>query len=375
MRIAINTRFLLADQLEGVGWYTHEIARRMVAAHPEDTFYFFFDRPFDPQFVYAPNVVPLVLKPQARLAPLFWIWFERSVPKALRQHGIDVFFSSDSFCSLSARVPTLMTCHDLVPLHMPEQVQWKHRWFYQKFLPKYLRRADHLLTVSDYVKNDIAQSCGIAPDRISTVYNGCREGFVPLPEDEKTAVRQQFAQGSPYFFYAGAIHPRKNIPRLIRAFDLFKKNTGSTAKLLLSGRFAWKTGEVRSAYDIAEYQGDILMLGYVSEDDLKRLTAAAHALVYPSLSEGFGLPMLEAMHCDTPVVAANATCLPEVAGEAALLFDPLSVQALATALEKIWADPAFARTLVERGRAQREKFSWDRAAETVYQRLAALSAT
>ncbi len=344
----------------------------MVLAHKEDEFLFLFDRPFDARYVYAENVTPLVLTPKARFAPQFLAWFEWAVPRALKKHGAEVFFSPDSMCSLSGKVPTLLTCHDLVPLHFPAQVPLIHRHFLLYFLPKFLRRADQVLTVSNYVREDIAQTCGIPPDKISTVYNGCREGFIPLNETDKQAVRIKFSEGNPYFFYAGAIHPRKNIPRLIQAFELFKKKTSAPMKLLLAGRFAWQTGEVRSAYEAAEHRADIHFLGYVAEEDLPRLTAAATALVYVSLSEGFGLPMLEAMHCDTPVLAANTSCLPEIAGEAALLVDPLSETAIAEGLERLWSDQDLVQKLVEKGRIQREKFSWDRAAEQVYAALKAL---
>ncbi|MFN0037863.1 MAG: glycosyltransferase family 4 protein [Saprospiraceae bacterium] len=366
MKIAVNTRFLLPGQLEGFGWYTHEIVRRMVLAHPDDEFLFLFDRPFDPSFVYAENVRPLVLWPPARHAVAFQAWFEWAVPNALEKHEAEVFFSPDSMCSLSAKVPTAMTCHDLVPLHFPAQVPLLHRHYLLHFLPKFLRRADHVLTVSEYVRKDIAQTCGISLAQISAIYNGCREGFFPLNEIEKEAVRKKFAEGREYFLCAGAIHPRKNLPRLIRAFDLFKKKTSAPMLLLLAGRFAWQTGELRAAYELAEHRADIRFLGYVSEEDLPRLTAAATALAYPSLSEGFGLPMLEAMYCDTPVLAANASCLPEIAGDAALLVDPLSETAMAEGLEKLWRDVGFAQKLVGNGRVQREKFSWDVAAERVY---------
>lgn len=345
----------------------------MVHAHPEDTFIFLFDRPFDARIVYAENVIPLVLKPPARFAPQFLAWFEWAVPKALKIHGAEVFFSPESMCSFTSKVPTVMTCHDLVPLHIPEQIPLLHRHFLQYFLPKFLRRADQVLTVSEYVRQDITRTCGISLEKISTVYNGCREGFSPLNEGEKQEVREKFSESKAYFFYAGAIHPRKNIPRLIRAFDLFKTKTSAPLKLLLAGRFAWQTGEVRSAYDNAVHRSDIHFLGYVSEEDLTRLTAAATALTYLSLSEGFGLPMLEAMYCDTPVLAANATCLPEIAGDAALLVDPLSEVAIAQGMEKLCSDKGFAQKLVQNGRVRRESFSWDRAAEQVYESLKKVS--
>ncbi len=370
MRIAINTRFLLPKRLEGLGWYTHEIAQRLVARHPEDEFLFLFDRPFDPRFVYASNVTPLVLFPPSRHPILWWWWFEGSVPNALHRWKADVFFSPDSYLSLKAKTPTVMTVHDLAPLHQPEGIPWLIRKYYQHYLPKFLHRAEHILTVSEYVRQDIGATGSVDLSRISVAYNGCREGFVPLQAAEKQVVREKFSAGQEYFFYTGAIHPRKNIPRLIRAFDQFKTRTGASVKLLLAGRMAWQTGEVTTAYEQAGSRGDIHFLGYVSEAELFRLTAAALALTYVSLSEGFGLPMLEAMHTDTPVMAANATCLPEIAGDAALLVDPFSEMAMAEGLEKIWTDRVFAQKLIENGRRQREKFSWDAAAEHIYEMLA-----
>lgn len=369
MRIAVNTRFLLPHKLEGLGWYTHELLRRMVANHPEDTFVFLFDRAFDPEFVYAQNVTPVVIGPRAR-HPLAWLaWFEWSVPRALRCYKADVFFSPDSYLSLLAKTPTVMTVHDMIPLQHPEQVRWWSRDYYRWFIPRYLRRADRLVAVSDYTKQEIVNQTGITADNITVVHNGCREGFYVLPEPEKQAVREQFAAGQEYFFYTGAIHPRKNIPRLIRAFDLFKFQTGAPLKLLLAGRFAWQTGDVKTTFDQARHREDIHFLGYVPDGDLTRLMASALALTYLSTNEGFGLPLLEAMNAGTSVLAAHASCLPEIAAGAALLVDPFSEPAIAKALEKLYRSPELRADLVAKGFTRRLDFSWDAAAAEVYDLL------
>jgi glycosyltransferase involved in cell wall biosynthesis len=369
MRIAVNTRFLLPGKLEGFGWYTHEIVRRMVLQHPEDEFLLLFDRPFDPRFVYAGNATPVSVFPPARHPVLFYAWFEWAIPRAMRRFKPDVFFSPDSMCSLSYKVPTLMTTHDIVPLHFPEQVPVRTRKYQTTMLPKFLNRAERVATVSEYVKNDIVQTCGIDPGKIAVVYNGCRDGFLPLPEAEQQAVRNQFTNGQPFFFYTGAIHPRKNIHRLIRAFDAFKDKTGSGAKLVLAGRFAWQTGDVRTTWEQARHKEDVIFTGYLSESDLTRLMASALALTYVSISEGFGLPVLEAMYTETPVLAANTTCLPEVAGNAALLVDPYSEAAIAGGLETMYTNSALRTDLIEKGRQRRLDFSWDKAAREIYQLL------
>ncbi|MCC7245926.1 MAG: glycosyltransferase family 4 protein [Saprospiraceae bacterium] len=369
MKIAVNTRFLLPGRLEGLGWYTHEIVRRMVLAHPEDEFLFLFDRPFSDEFIYAENVRPVVLFPPARHPILWHWWFEWSVARCLKKERPDVFFSPDSYLSLSAKTPTVMTVHDLVPLHFPEQIPLKHRHYFLRQWPKFIRRADHIVTISNFVAQDIVQTCGIAGDRVTVAYNGCRENFKPISDLEKSAIMAQYADGKPYFLYTGAIHPRKNIPRLIQGFDQFVDRTGADVRLLLAGRFAWKTGEVTEAYENARNKHAIRFLGYVPEAVLPALTASAQAFAYLSLSEGFGLPMLESMHCDVPVLAANASCLPEIAGDAALLVNPLDVSAIAEGLNLLHSDVALRSQLIEKGRIQREKFSWDQAAAQIYATL------
>ncbi len=366
LRIAINTRFLLPNRLEGMGWYTHELVRRLVARHPEHEYLFLFDRAFDPQFVYSDRVTPRVVFPPARHPVLFYLWFEHAVPRLLHSWNADVFFSPDNFLSLSTPTPTLLTIHDIIPLQIPEQVtRWSHRQYYQYYLPKFIARADHILTISEHVKRSMQTECGTDPSKITVAYNGCRDAFRPLLEDEKQAVRAKFSEGKPYFFYTGAIHPRKNIPRLVRAFDRFKANTSAPALLLLGGRFLWDNAEVTEAIKASPYHGDIRLLGYVPEHDLPGLLGSATALAYPSLNEGFGLPVLEAMHAEVPVLTSNTTSLPEVAGAAALLVDPYNEQQIADGLARLYNDSNFGSHLVEKGRLQREKFSWDAAADTL----------
>ncbi|MFN7325498.1 MAG: glycosyltransferase family 4 protein [Chitinophagales bacterium] len=363
MRIAINTRFLLPNKLEGFGWYTHELVNRMARLHPEHSFLFLFDRPYDDRFVYAPNITPVVVHPPARHPILFYIWFEWAIPRVLKKWKADVFFSPDSLLSLRSTVPTVLTVHDVIPLQMPDQLKWEHRVYYQHFLPKFIHRAERVLTVSNYTKESIVETTGARPEKIQVVYNGCRDLFRPLNERERQQVRLKYTGGKPYFFYTGAIHPRKNIPFLIRAFNRFKEETGADVLLVLAGRYAWKTGPVQEALEQSRWRSDIILLGYVEDSDLAALMASALALVYPSISEGFGLPILEAMYCDVPVITSNTTAMPEVAGDAALMMDPYQLESLLGCMIELWSQPDKSALLVERGRIQRQQFSWDLAAE------------
>lgn len=365
MRIAINARFLLPGKLEGIGWFTWEVTRRLVERHPDWEFIFLFDRPYDPSFICGPNVKAVVAPPPARHPLLWWAWFEIAVPWVLRRYRADLFFSPDGYCSLRADTPTLMVVHDIAHVHYPDQVPPLVRQYYHHFVPRYLQRAERIITVSQFSKSDITRQYGINAAKIDVACNGCRESFQPLSDREKQMVRDKYAGGHPYFFYLGAVHPRKNVHRLIEAFGIFKKQTGSPVKLLIGGRLSWQTGAVKTALETSEFRDDIRLLGYIADDELPGLTGAALALTYVSLFEGFGVPLLEAMFTETPIITSDTSSMPEVAGDAALLVAPLDTRSVAEAMKRVYADPALCRQLTEKGKKQRDFFSWEIAVEMV----------
>ena len=369
MRIAVNTRFLLPHKLEGIGRFTFEIVSRMVENHPEDDFIFFFDRPFDPKYIFAKNVTPVVLFPPTRHPFLIVSWFEWSVRRALKKYKADVFFSPDGFLSLNSGVNSVIVTHDLAYKHPFGKVNFTIQQFYKIFTPKYLAKAKRIITVSEFTKKDILHFFPFTQDKISVVYNSCNEKYQPISETEKEAIRLKYAVGKPYFVYVGAVHPRKNVHRLIAAFDLFKQKTGSDFKLLIVGNFAWKTAEVLTAYHQATYQKDIQLLGYLPEEALPKVIGAAFAMIYVSLFEGFGLPIVEAMNCDVPTITSNIASMPEVGGDAVLLVDPHSIEDIALKMKRLVEDNDLYQNLVENGRQQKNKFNWTHSSEQVYQIL------
>jgi glycosyltransferase involved in cell wall biosynthesis len=365
MRIAVNTRFLSTERMEGIGRFSHEVLRRLVRRRPQDEFVFLFDRPFDPGFLYAPNVTGHVLPPPARHPWLWYLWFEWAVPFAIRRFGADLFFSPDNFSSLGSPVPAVVVIHDLAYLHYPEHIPRHMLPFLRRNTPRYCWQAAQLLAVSEYTRQDLIRQFQIAPERIHLTCNGPREGLQPLTEQEAHRARLRYSEGHPYFLYVGAVHPRKNVHRLIRGFDRFKTRTGSPAKLLLAGRFAWKAGAVRTAWEQTRHHRDVHFLGYVPDEELPVLLGGALALAYVSLFEGFGVPVLDALHAEVPVITSNVSSLPEVAGRAALLVPPESTDAIAHALERLWLQPRLREELKTLGRQQRKQFSWERAADGV----------
>ena len=222
MKIAVNTRLLLKDRLEGIGWVEFETLRRMVESHPEVEFFFLFDRQPDPMFLFGNNVNPIVLFPQARTSLLFIWFFEFSVRKALKRIQPDLFFSPDGYLSLHSDVPQVVQFHDLNFEHFPKDIPFRYRWHYRHFFPKFARKAKRIVTVSEFSKQDIVDCYGIDPKKIDVAYNGVNEKFAPISEEEQEAIRAKYTDGNPYFMFVGSLHPRKNLARLFTAFDLFK---------------------------------------------------------------------------------------------------------------------------------------------------------
>lgn len=369
MRIAVNSRFLLKGKLEGIGWFTHEIIRRVVLNHPEHQFVFFFDRKPDPQFIYASNVEAVVIQPPARHPLLWMIWFEISVRFALKKYKADCFISTDGFLSLGTRIPTLLVIHDLAFEHYPEHLPLKFRWYLKYFGRKFARRANRIVAVSDFTRRDIQSTYGISPDRIDVVYNGANPLYKPLPFEQKQSIRQKYADGCEYFVFAGALHPRKNILNLLKAFALFKKRQRSQMKLLIIGRFAWESDAIREALAQHPFKDDVIRYEYMQVEELCQVIGSAYGLAFVSLFEGFGIPVLEALQCGVPGIVSQTSSLPEVAGNTALYVNPESPEDIAEKMCNFYKDEHLRQQLAASCANQAGRFSWDQSAQIFYESL------
>jgi glycosyltransferase involved in cell wall biosynthesis len=363
--IAVNTRLLLKGRLEGIGRVAHETLTRLVKQHPDWQFSFFFDRPYDESFIYAPNVKPYVLYPPARHPFLYVAWFEGTVAHHLKRLKPDVFFSPDAYLSLRSKVKQVPLFHDLAFEHFPNDIDFLHRKHYHTFFPRYARKASHILTVSEFTKQDIVACYGIPPEKITVAWNGAGEQFHPLNQDQQNIIRQKYTSGNDYFLYIGAIHPRKNLDTLLKAFDRFKEETNHPAKLVITGRWAWQTGIVREAYDQMKFCKDVIFTGYVSDEDLNGIYASALAVCYVSRFEGFGLPIVEAFRTGTAVITSNVSSMPEIAGDAGILVPPDNISAVSAALQRITFDTQYRQTLIRKGTMRAEFFSWDQTADVI----------
>ncbi|WP_310392223.1 glycosyltransferase family 1 protein [Hymenobacter sp.] len=372
MEVAVNTRFLLpGDQLEGIGRFSFETLRRLVAQHPAVTFHFLFDRAYDPRYLFGPNVVPHVLGPLARHPLLFVAWFEGTVAWWLARHRPAVFLSLDGFTTLNTAVPRVTVLHDLAFEHFPHDVGPLVRRYYRFFSPRFVRASARLVAVSEVTKADLVRTYGVAPEKITVAYNAPAELFRPQPEAAQREIRRRFSHGQPYFLFVGALQPRKNLGNLLRAFDAFKTTGGpavAEAQLLIVGRKAWRAGPILDAYRQMRHQGAVHFAGRVADAELAGLYAAARATVYVPYFEGFGIPIVEAQASGCPVLTAGVSSMPEVAGPGgALLVDPHDPNSIALGLGRLWHEPDLRQQLVARGHQNLHRFSWARSAEVLWE--------
>ena len=367
MKIAVNTRLLLKNRLEGIGIFTRETLSRITKAHPEHQFYFLFDRAYDESFIFSDNVTPVVAHPQARHPYLWYLFFEHGIPLKLRKIKPDLFLSTDGWIPTRLDIPTVNVIHDLNFLHHPEFVPPVVRRYYDRFFPKFARNATRLATVSQFSCDDIHQSYQVPTERIDVVYNGANQAYRPYTEEEQSAVKQHYTDGKDYFLFVGLIHKRKNLANIFRAFELFKERTGSPMKLVVVGDKKWWAGEIEDTYLAMYYREDVVMLGRQQIDTLSALTAAATAMVYASLFEGFGQPIVDAFNAHTAVITSDVSSMPEIAGGAALLVNPYSVEEIAHAMEQLCLDENLRNTLIEKGIARKGIYTWNHTAELLWQ--------
>ncbi|NUM51940.1 MAG: glycosyltransferase family 4 protein [Flavobacteriales bacterium] len=366
--IAVNTRLLISGRVDGISRFAAETLKRIVKAHPEHTFYFLFDRKFSDEFIFSSNVKPLVIWPQTRHPLLFRFWFEKRIPIVLKKIKADVFVSPDGFLSLASNVKQLAVIHDLNFEHFPQYLPSHIANYYRRYFPLFAHKASKIATVSAFSKQDICERYRIKEDKIDVVYNGVSTIFTPVTPEVKLQIQKQYSQQTPYFIYAGTLHPRKNIVNLIKAFDRVKTKSLLPHKLLLVGSKMWWTDEMQYAYNEMKHKHDVIFTGLVSDSEMANLMASAEAMVYVSFFEGFGIPVIEAQSCDVPVICSDTTSLAEIAGTSAILVNPSNVEEIAQAMIRA-LEPQKRTELILNGQKNVLNYSWNKTASFLWESI------
>lgn len=362
MIIAINARTLRAVPHDGIGWFTLEVVRGIVSAHPEHRFVLIGDRRYEALPVDGANVEYVTI-PVRTVHPILWYkWHEIFLPRVLRKLGADMFVAPDGMIPLRTEVACIPVIHDLNHEHRPGDIPWSERIYYRHFFPRFARKAARVATVSGFSADDISETYGISRDRIDVVPNGVAEIFsTPLP-GEAEATRMEYTGGRPYFLFVSNFSPRKNVEAVIRGFNLFKAAHKADHVLLLAGRRLYLTREIDRAVESSPYSSDILFTGSVTREVLRRLYGGAEALTFVPWFEGFGIPVVEAQRCGTPCILSDSSSLPEVSGGAALCVSPADAGGIAEAMARLVSDEALRRRLAEEGQLNSLRYTWENTA-------------
>lgn len=355
MRIAIDVR-KLRDY--GIGTYVRNLVTWLSRLDGDHT-YVLFCKPEDAAFVrtLGPRFVSLT-----ETAGNYSIREQIEVPLALRHARADVFHAPHYVVSPLTRVPFVVTIHDCIHLRFPQYLPNRLAYTYAKTMMRSsARRSRRVLTVSEASKQDILHYLRVPADKVEVVYNALDERLATAPTPDAIArVRGRYQLDSPFILYAGNIKPHKNLERLIEAYSILRRRGLTDARLFITGDEVSKYPRLRRLVHRLQLHPHVRFFGFVSDEVLSSMYRLASLFVFPSLCEGFGFPPLEAMAAGAPVVAANASSLPEVVGDAALLVDPMDAGAIADAMAQVLTDAALRQDLIARGHARVGAFSWER---------------
>jgi alpha-1,3-rhamnosyl/mannosyltransferase len=366
MRVAFNAT-ALTGPLTGIGQYALQLALRMQQAGDTELFLFYADH-------FERDVRPRGHPYIGRLRQVVRSWMpysyemarwnrQRFFNRGVRSLRFDLYHEPN-FLAYDFDGPLVLTVHDLSWIRFPETHPIERVRAMHKYFEPSLRRAQIVLTDSEFVKREIIEVFGLAPDDIRAIPIGLDAAFRPMAEDETQPVLDAHGlHHGRYLLSVGTLEPRKNLERTVRAYSLLPAELRTRFPLVIVGASGWRTQGIESVLGPLVASGESKVLGYLDRAALAAITAGAAAMVYPSIYEGFGLPPLEAMGCGVPAISSNVSSLPEVVGEAGLLIDPLDAEAIAGAMRTMLEDAPLRSALAAKSIERAARFTWEACAQ------------
>ncbi len=377
LKIAIDYTSAI-NQNAGIGRFVRSLVGSIVERDTTDAFLLLHAAPNPGRAAVYPggsNVHRRELRISERWMNILWHRLQVPLPADWLTGPVDVFHSPDFVLPPVRATRSILTVHDLAFLLYPECADARLRAYLERTVPRSVQRADYVVADSENTRNDVICLLGVPPERVTVVPGGVDPSFKPVTDEAaKSAFKQRIGldDETPYILFVGVIEPRKNLVGLIEAFDILKGRS-LPHKLVVVGRRGWLSDSTMERADRSLYRNDIIFPGFIPDGDLNTLYSAAESFAFPSHYEGFGLPVLEAMACGTPVVSSRASSLPEVVGDAGMQVDPDDPERLASALELLALNPEMRADFSVRGLARAATFTWDAAADVmleVYRKVA-----
>jgi glycosyltransferase involved in cell wall biosynthesis len=397
MLIGVDASRATVAHRTGTEFYSLRLIEALLNLDTAHRFRLYFNQPPAPGLFATVSGLPRV---ELRTIPFPRLWTHVRLGLEVALHPPDVLFVPSHVLPLWTRPPAVVTVHDLGYLYFPQAHPPRQRWYLDWSTRHNARTARVVVADSEATKRDLVTHYGVPSSQIVVAYPGFAphplgRGLAPVTDASTiAAVRRRYGIHGDYFLHIGTLQPRKNLARLIQAFaNLLSKLDGSQialagqqssglneasksalskVQLVLAGKKGWLYDDLYEEVHRLGLEGRVLFPGYVDDADKATLLSGALAYVFPSLYEGFGFPALEAQACDTPLICANSSSLPEVVGDGALLVDPMDVDGLTRAMARLLDDADLCADLVARGRRNRERFSWRACAETVMEALKAV---
>jgi glycosyltransferase involved in cell wall biosynthesis len=355
MHVAINA-LAVAGRPHGVGTYIKQLIGALAALESSDEFTVFASESGRPHLASAAPRLRYEMAPANR--PLRLLWEQTQLPRLLRSRGVDVFHGATFTLPLWKSCRHVVSIHDMTFHLTPERHLPAKRYYFQQMIPRACRQADAVIAISESTKRDLISLLGVREEKIFVVYHGVPPHYRRVTDEQPlAAVRRRFGLNRPYVLHVGMLEPRKNLKTLVEAYRT-ADDIHTDYDLVLAGGYGWGYEPLLEQIR-ASGLDSIRATGYVAEEDLPALYSQAELFVYPSVYEGFGLPVLEAMAFEVPVITSNVSSMPEVAGDACFLIEPEDVSGLKQAMRRILGSPELRSRMAAAGRARAQQFTWE----------------
>ncbi|HLC45165.1 MAG TPA: glycosyltransferase family 1 protein [Patescibacteria group bacterium] len=378
MRIGIDCRTILnpdAGEKAGIAHYTYHLVKNLLALARTDEFVLFFDH-------RARGIAPQFLEPNSIIRFFSFSRYKKYLPfvyshilsaSTIAEEKLDLFHSPANVVPFRYGGKFVVTIHDLAIYREPNMFPSRQGFSIRYLVPRSIQRAERIIAVSESTKRDVIEFFKLPKEKVVRIYEGVdHDRFIGVGSDDAVAehLKRTYGIKKKYILYVGTLEPRKNLIRLIEAYYQALQRGPSLMnqyQLVLAGSKGWLYEEIFEEVKSRNLEQHVMFLGYVPPGDLPNLYRLATVFVYPSIYEGFGLPVLEAMAAGTPVLTSSVSSLPELTGDAAVLVDPLDTEGMSEALEKLLKDTSFRASLAERGRRRAREFSWKKCATQTLQ--------
>jgi glycosyltransferase involved in cell wall biosynthesis len=362
MKVLING-LQVGKNNSGVQYYTKHLYNAIKKLNPVNLEVQLYKQNTNPRF-------PSFLSPVSRLLTPSKIRLSRilnenlRLPKYLTRNSLDLYHSPNYVLPFFLKSPSLVTIHDLITLDYPKLCKWESVLYFKLALPRSIKKANKIVTVSEKTKTDIQTRFKIPNEKIVVTHLGISSIFRKTVDKE---VLSYYSITDKYILFVGNIEPKKNLVRLLQAYNKLNLSKNLTHKLVISGRKGWKCKKVFSTVKKLKLQESVIFTGYVPENDLPVLYSMADLFVFPSIYEGFGIPPLEAMACEVPILTSNTGALPETTGGNCLLVNPYNVNEIADGIHKLLVNEKLRKYYIEKGRNWVKQFTWERTAKKTLQ--------